>query len=312
MKNILFFFVIIFIFNSSYISAQSLNEIDSILKKSPLDKSNRNIVDPGNIQKNASPSYNNGDKRELGNIPDKTGNQNTKKELGGLNEYGRSSTVLIFTYKKNEIDSVGSGFFISDNLILTNSHVVDGADQFEVITSRGERKSVNLIANGVSGTGNDFAILEGIFDNKIIPVHITSEYSPLESVYAFGFPVIAIRDDANFQALINGDTKVLPNLVSSSGNIQQIRKNNKNIEVILHSAKISGGNSGGPLIDQCGRAVGINTYIINEQAEVKMKDGSSGEVSVASGYDFSLSGREIINFLNSRKIKFEFDSNICQ
>lgn len=43
-----------------------------------------------------------------------------------------------------------------------------------------------------------------------------------------------------------------------------------------------------------------------------MKDGAAGEVSVATGYDFSLSGKEMINFLNSRQIKFELDNNLCQ
>lgn len=259
MKKIIGIFVSIFILNSTHILAQSLNEIESVLKKSPLNNTRSSIEEPSNMKNNIDSINNKNGKSELSDIPEKNSKQDAKKELSALNEFGRSSTVLIFTYKNHEIDSVGSGFFIGDDLILTNSHVVDGAEKFEIITSKGERKSASLIANGVSGTGNDFAILKGVFENKINPVHISSTYSPLESVYAFGFPVIAIKDDANFLALVNGDSKVLPNLVSSSGNIQQIRKNNKNIEVILHSAKISGGNSGGPLMDQCGRAVGINT-----------------------------------------------------
>lgn len=303
--------VILFFFNPSHILAQSLNEIDSVLKKSPLNKSNNNSGDSRNFNKNSNANSNLNDKAGAENTSQSNDTKIKKLDLANLNEIGRAATVLIFTYKKKEIDSIGSGFFINEDLILTNSHVVDGADQFEIISSKGERKQAILLANGMFRSGNDFAILKTSLENKINPVHIASMYNPLESVYAFGFPVIAIKDDVNFIALINGDSKVLPNLVSSTGNIQQIRKNDQNIEVILHSAKISGGNSGGPLIDQCGRVVGINTYTINQQAAIKMNDGSAGEVSIDSGYDFSLSGRSIIEFLQSRKIDFIRENNSC-
>lgn len=303
--------VILILFSSSNISAQSLNEIDSVLKKSPLNKSQSNVGNTSDLKENSGSGVSLHNKTAQEKASPKDPIEPNKLDLAKLNEIGRTSTVLVFTYKNREIDSVGSGFFINEDLILTNSHVVDEADLFEVISSAGERQKATLVANGMFKSGNDFAILKASFNNRVSPVRISSAYNPLESVYAFGFPVLAIKDDVNFIALINGDTKVLPNLVSSTGNIQQIRKNDQNIEVILHSAKISGGNSGGPLIDQCGRVIGINTYTINQKAAVKMNDGSSGEVSVDSGYDFSLSGRSIIEFLQSRKIDFVRDQAKC-
>ena len=53
-----------------------------------------------------------------------------------------------------------------------------------------------------------------------------------------------------------------PEVVLSKGTVSAIQNKERNTPMVLHSADISAGNSGGPLIDSCGRGVGINTYIV--------------------------------------------------
>lgn len=145
---------------------------------------------------------------------------------------------------------VGSGVIISDDgLVVTNNHVVTGAALLRVSVP-GVDKPVNAKVLGVSEC-SDLAViqLEG------------SGYSPLEyrgdpvtaglPVYAAGYPA----SDAN--TLDEVDYTLTRGIVSSmaaSGETSWASVGN----VIEHDARIRGGNSGGPLVDETGKIIGIN------------------------------------------------------
>ena len=147
-------------------------------------------------------------------------------------------------------------------------------------------------------TGLDFAVLElSAPISSIKTVSLSRNYEPLQKVYAFGYPAIVIEDDPDLIPALLGDRKALPAIVSTTGEIKSIKKNDRNVEVIASGARISGGNSGGPLFNDCGHVIGINTC---------------SKAKKRKSVDFALSGKEIINFLSRRSVAFSEVTGACR
>ena len=121
------------------------------------------------------------------------------------------------------------------------------------------------------------------------------EPTVLQDVYAFGFPGTAIRSDLDYQAFMKGDSMAVPAVVASTGEVQSLRPNHMNVDVILHNSEISPGNSGGPLTDACGRVVGINTYLSARGAM----------------HEYSMTSDEVMAFLDRRGIAYKVDRSPC-
>lgn len=117
--------------------------------------------------------------------------------------------------------------------------------------------------------------------------------------------------DAQFQAMFKGDKLAMPTIVASSGSIQNVMQNRFRAEVITHSAQISQGNNGGPLFDSCARVVGINTYIDATTIVSNDPKGSRTELTVRDGYQYALSSKEMIAFMQSRGMAAKADGAGC-
>ncbi|MEC4806611.1 MAG: HhoA/HhoB/HtrA family serine endopeptidase [Jaaginema sp. PMC 1079.18] len=143
----------------------------------------------------------------------------------------------------------GSGFIISkDGKILTNAHVVDGADQVEV-----KLKDGRSFAGRVVGTDplTDVAVVEVDADN--LPVANLGDSENLRS----GEWAIAIGNPLGL------DNTVTTGIISGIGrNSSQIGAGDKRVDFIQTDAAINPGNSGGPLLNEKGEVIGINTAII--------------------------------------------------
>jgi hypothetical protein len=79
-------------------------------------------------------------------------------------------------------------------------------------------------------------------------------------VIAAGFPQAIMQTDANFQALLDGNIQAIPELAVTDGLVSAVQTLPSGLIVMPHTAAISRGNSGGPLVDRCGRVVGVNTF----------------------------------------------------
>ncbi|ADG69432.1 protease Do [Planctopirus limnophila DSM 3776] len=140
---------------------------------------------------------------------------------------------------------MGSGFVIdASGIIMTNNHVVDGADEVIVTLQNGKEYVAKDIK---TDPRTDVAILriEGAKDLVALPLGDSDSAQPGDWVMAIGSP-------------FGLDTSVTAGIVSGKGRGMGITERE---DFIQTDAAVNPGNSGGPLINLRGEVIGINTAI---------------------------------------------------
>ena len=147
--------------------------------------------------------------------------------------------------------SLGSGFIINeDGFVLTNNHVVSGADEIKVKLMGDETEYPAKVIGTDEQT--DIALIK-IENKKKLPILPLGDSEKLE----VGEWVLAIGNPAGL-----GHT-VTKGIVSSKGrSLEEIGLKHPYYNFIQTDAAINPGNSGGPLINTKGEVVGINTAIL--------------------------------------------------
>jgi serine protease Do len=146
--------------------------------------------------------------------------------------------------QERQAQSLGSGFIISkDGYVLTNHHVVDGAD--EIVVRLADRKSYEAKVIG-SDKASDVALLK--IEAEDLPTLKIGSSSRLK----VGEWVLAIGSPFGF------DHTVTAGIVSAKG--RSLPSENY-VPFIQTDVAINPGNSGGPLFDMDGKVVGINSQI---------------------------------------------------
>ncbi|MBJ7418527.1 MAG: trypsin-like peptidase domain-containing protein [Niveispirillum sp.] len=198
----------------------------------------------------------------------------------------------------------GSGFFIAPNLILTNQHVVAKAPKGEVVVvGRGldRPRIARITAMTRNGQANqrDFALLEVQGGTGTAVLAFANSATALDNVIAAGFPGLLLANDGAFKALAAGDLTAMPELAFTKGQIMARQNAGQGVVTLAHSAAISGGNSGGPLVDSCGNVVGVNSFI-------------SVAVSQGTNAGFAQSADDATAFLTAHGAKFHKVDATCQ
>jgi len=153
-------------------------------------------------------------------------------------------------------EGAGSGVVIGDNgLVLTNAHVIQGADRIEVTFFDGTTKEATLVG---SFPDDDIAIIRAENISGLIPAQLGSSAD-----LRVGDDVVAIGN-----ALDLGSTpSVTKGIVSAKG--RRIESGTLTLEDLIQTdAAINPGNSGGPLVNAAGEVVGINTAIIDNAQNI--------------------------------------------
>ena len=143
----------------------------------------------------------------------------------------------------------GTGFIVdSEGHVVTNWHVVNGGQEFQVLLSNGDRRPATLVgADRIS----DLAVVK--IDGEV-PAFASfgnsDELQVGETVLAIGSPLGTYTNT------------VTAGIVSALGrDLPQSNYNN----LVQHDAAINPGNSGGPLFNMEGQVIGVNTLGVSEQ-----------------------------------------------
>ena len=191
----------------------------------------------------------------------------------------------------------GSGFAVGPNRIVTNAHVVELARQYPdnvvigVVPSEGSKSYQGRVI--AIDSKRDLALIE-IVGAKIPPATVYA--GPLDDsvgLVSLGYP--GNVDLASAQSAADYIKPLAP--VRSEGSLSATRSVN-GVNVLLHTASISRGNSGGPVLDRCGRILGVNSAITK---------GQEGDANFA----FAISEAELGAFLNQAKQPFAAVTNPC-
>ena len=150
----------------------------------------------------------------------------------------------------------GSGFLVdNDGHIVTNNHVVQGAEEIEIVFWNAVRTRAQVIG---SDQDADFAVLEV----ESVPEGVT----PLElgdsDTVQVGQRVIAIGNPFGLQGtMTEGIVSGLGRRLESQRDSENDGGRYSNPGIIQTDAAINPGNSGGPLLNLTGQVIGINTAI---------------------------------------------------
>lgn len=182
----------------------------------------------------------------------------TTQQTGGsiqINPFDPLNPIQQTPGEKKQVErNIGSGFIISqDGLIITNKHVVaDTIASYSVIT---DDKKEHKVANIYRDPLNDVAILK-INANGLDPLPLgdSSKLKLGQLVIAIGTPLGEFTNTVT-SGIVSGLSRGITAGSPFEGYVERLDN------VIQTDAAISGGNSGGPLLNSAGQAIGINTAI---------------------------------------------------
>jgi serine protease Do len=173
----------------------------------------------------------------------------------GNGEGDRGQTALIVRQH-----AVGSGVIVDSNgYIMTNAHVVDGA----------QRIRVALPMSSAASPANTPAGKRQLFDAKLVGIHKESDLALLK-IDQTDLPTLSLEGTQNIRVgqmvLAVGSPEGLQSSVTM-GVISAVARQadpTKSLNYVQTDAPINPGNSGGPLVDMNGYVVGLNTFILSQ------------------------------------------------
>lgn len=172
------------------------------------------------------------------------------------------------------VGSMGTGFIISsDGFIVSNYHVIQGAETITIKTGFGETYEAEIVGYDEE---NDFSLLK--IEDQDLPCVKLGKSDDLiigDQVVAIGYP------------LGNGSTTLTVGYISAKDRV--ITTDGKSINMLQTDAAINSGNSGGPLLNMQGEVIGITTA---------KSSGTSSSGATIEGVGYAIPTDDIIRMIS--------------
>jgi S1-C subfamily serine protease len=199
--------------------------------------------------------------------------------------------VVLVRAQFGDTGATGSAFFISDQLLVTSERLVSGPGGRDPASVTIENKALGkrvpariLARTHAKNSGDaDLALLEVSANTSRAFLRPAGQPQPSVAVRSVGFPGS------------NLDGATLPEAVITDGIVSNlIDLNGQNL--IAHSAAAAQGTGGGPLMDLCSRAVGVNTY---------------PDISASAGFSLAQPAAALLAFLKANGKDVALDNTPC-
>ncbi len=167
-----------------------------------------------------------------------------------INESAQSVVLLAVYDIANRLIATGSGFVaFTDEYALTNFHVIEGADVIVAYTDSGDTLWINRVL--CADSGRDLAVL--VFDEPsgLRPLPLSESGEPTR-----GAPAVTIGSPIGFKNSV------------SIGNVSSAEED-EYTGYIQFTAPVSSGSSGGALLDDEGRVIGVTTAIYSDRGSAQ-------------------------------------------
>lgn len=220
-----------------------------------------------------------------------------------------ASVVRVLVPQANpDQTSIGTGWIVHGRrIVVTNNHVVEGGVGYHLAMMAGGKPKIVEARLLRRSPEKDLAVLEAVGDLPGTALPLAGyDAKATTRVIAIGFPGTA--DLAFFADRATGETRAVRFTLDdedfyrptwtegvASRNLSYFRTLDG--PALQHSAAINKGNSGGPLIDSCGRVLGVNT--------IRAVDGDP------QGVFYAIHPKEVARFLEIASFKPTIVSSAC-
>ncbi|MBT4702747.1 MAG: trypsin-like serine protease [Rhodospirillaceae bacterium] len=168
--------------------------------------------------------------------------------------------------------SLGSGFYVNDDLVLTNYHVVEESSFVELTLKNGKETFGKIIAKDVR---LDLALIRTQHRGEPVKFHHGNDIEVGATTFAIGHP----------KGLEFSVTRGIVSAIRAHKNV--VFGGGKDVYFVQTDTPINSGNSGGPLFLD-GQVIGVNDFVISKQ--------------IAEGLNFAIHVKEVLKFLKKQNV----------
>ena len=203
------------------------------------------------------------------------------------------SVIVVSTYKQNQLIGTGSGFIYKTNEIeaylITNHHVVDGGNLFNITYTDGEEVQATLVG---SDEYSDIAVLKVALKEgyKAVEIGNSDTMRVGDTTFVVGAPLGDVYSWSVTRGILSGKERLVEVSLSNS------RQSDYIMNVLQTDSPVNSGNSGGPISNSNGEVIGV----------VNAKISSSGVEGIGFAIPIEVAKEKAEQIINGNKSSYPY------